>query len=194
MKRFETTSTRRRYTKPTPKELLKILNEVNIDDLLMANKDLWKVISKGPRHHALNLKSHFQYGTVEFRLFNSTLDLPALELMYDFASKLVTGIRTKNPELVAYLVNQNGPIEVEKIANILGMKLTEPGAQAVLEKILKEAQNKQSLIDLHLVLLQRVAFQTAALLTTAYILIQLIVNIDEILSSAPISTFNLPVK
>lgn len=194
MKRFSTTSTRRRYTKPTSTELLKILNEVKIDDILIANRQVWRVVLRGSRYHALNLKAHFRYGTLEFRLFNSTLDLPALELMYDFASRLVIGIRAQNPELVAYLVNQNGPIEVDKIAKILGMKLSKPGAQAVLEKILKETQNEQNLKDLTFVTLQSLAFQITALLTTAYVVLQIIEKTNEILGSTPVGTSFLPLK
>lgn len=112
------------------------------------------------RNHALNLHSYRVFNTVEFRLFNSTLNIDALTLMHDFAMKLVQGVRTQNPKLVAYLIQNNGKIEVEGIAKALNMKLAQPEAKKVLKLIFNEcmkSENKHTYLS-----------KTAVLLASSY--------------------------
>lgn len=189
MNRFSTSASRKVYTQPTSKELIDFLKKATIDeDLTVASTEIWKTISNNTRQHALNLQAYRIYNTVEFRFFNSTLDLEALELMHDFSSKLVQGIRTQNTSLVDYLVHHHGPIEVDHIAKILGMKLAKPEAQAILKRIMKEARNQSKLKDLGIVDFEMAILQTVALLTGAYVVTQEIEKIYEILGkgSSPV--------
>lgn len=186
MKRFSTVLPRMRHTKTTSKELLQFLRNAKIDDDLTVTDRLWKIISENSREHALNLKSYYRHNTVEFRLFNSTLEFPAIELMHDFASKLVLGIRTQNPALVEYLVNQEGPIEVDRVASILGMKLVHPEAKIVLKKIFMEAKNQRSLKELGVLTLKRLAFQMTVYLTASYVVAKMMESINDVLGDAPV--------
>ncbi len=60
------------------------------------------------RHHALNLHALKRHGTVEFRMFNSTLDVAGLELMIGFSHRLVHAVRNSDPKLMAYLKSLEG--------------------------------------------------------------------------------------
>lgn len=92
------------------------------------------------RHHALNLQSYSKYQTVEFRLFNSTFDIEALQLMLDFSIKLVHAIRTQDPGLMEYLLTEHQKIDLQDVAKILNMKISKPKAKIVLNRIFREAE------------------------------------------------------
>lgn len=140
IKRFSTSKPRKKYTLLTSKELIRSLNTVLFDRYFNHDDFIQKLLSSQTRYHALNLRSYDQIGTVEFRLFNSTLDLEVLDLMRDFSLKLVKGIRTQNPDLVNYLIESKEPIQLDRVAKILEMKLAHPNAQQVLNRIYQEAQ------------------------------------------------------
>jgi len=123
------------------------------------------------RYHALNLQSYRVFKTLEFRLFNSTLDVSALTLMHDFAMKLVQGVRTQNPKLVAYLTQNNGNIEVEKIAKALDMKLAQPEAKKVLNQIFRECEKSKSKLTY--------LSKTAVLLASSYFVNSIIDKLDR---------------
>jgi hypothetical protein len=79
---------------------------------------------KWTRNQALNFKSLDRTRTVEFKLFNSTLDPGQLRSAIDFSISLVEGVRTKNPRLMEYFVNTPPErIELSQVARILGVVL-----------------------------------------------------------------------
>lgn len=140
-KRFSVSSSRGRHIKNTSKNLLKLLTEENFEE----SDSIKKLLRIQTRKHALNLRSYDRFDTVEFRLFNSTLDLEAIELMVDFSTKLVKAIRTQNPKLVDYLTKNDGPIKLDEIANLLDMKIAQSEAQKVLARIFDEAEKTMTL-------------------------------------------------
>lgn len=136
--RFSVHPWRSDHINNTSAELLKMLHEVPLD-----SKDpqlLNRLINSQNRYHALNLQSYNSYGTIEFRLFNSTFNVEALELMSDFALKMVKGVRTKNSKLLTYLSQNEDRVDLDGIAKALGMKLNQPSAKKILEKILSEGK------------------------------------------------------
>lgn len=137
-KRFSTHPERSKTIADTSGELLKVIQETQFQK--KSPEHLQQLISAQNRNHALNLQSYPIYGTVEFRLFNSTFNLEALDLMSDFAIKLVKGVRTKNPKLIAYLTQNEDNIQLDGISKALGLKLSQPSAKKVLEKIFLEGQ------------------------------------------------------
>lgn len=137
--RFRILKTRDSFIHPTYTYLKELIQS---EPLNQRSPDLLqKLIRAQNRYHALNLNSYKKFGTVEFRLFNSTLHLPAIELMTDFSIKLVEAIRTQNPNLVHYLTQSNEPIQLNQVAQILDMKLAQPEAKKALETILFEARH-----------------------------------------------------
>jgi hypothetical protein len=76
------------------------------------------------RKRVLNLKAMNAHGTVEFRLFNSTVKPQELELMMNFSEKLVDGIVNAQPELIAYLQRtriQN--MDLKEVGKLIGVPL-----------------------------------------------------------------------
>jgi len=136
--RFSILKTRGNFIYPTYAHLKDLIQS---EPLNQRSPDLLqKLIRAQNRFHTLNLNSYNKFGTVEFRLFNSTLHLPAIELMTDFSIKLVEAIRTQNLNLVHYLTRSNEPIQLDQVAQILDMKLAQPEAKKALETILFEAR------------------------------------------------------
>lgn len=133
--RFSVLETREQFASPTSSELKKMITSLSIDDPRFG---IPKFLATQGKFHALNLLAHLRFGTVEFRLFNSTFDIEALELMYDFSMKLVEGIRTQNPKLVEYLTKNNQQVRLGRVAQILEMKIAKPQAEKVLERIFFE--------------------------------------------------------
>lgn len=138
---FSTHSSRMEYIEPTSQMLLKLIAENSFDQRDSRTPFIKDLLNAQGRRHALNLRSYSRFRTVEFRLFNSTFNLEALELMSDFSAKLVQGVRTQNQDLIEYLTQKNEKIELERIAAILKMKIAEPHAKNVLEKIFRESKS-----------------------------------------------------
>jgi len=133
--RFSVLETRNEFINPTSPDLKKLITSVSAKD---SQFGVSKFLAVQGKFHALNLLAYRKFGTVEFRIFNSTFDVEALELMYDFSMKLVEGIRTQNPELVEYLTKNNRDIRLNRVAKILGMKIAKNKAEKVLERIFFE--------------------------------------------------------
>lgn len=138
---FSVMPTRNDHIKPTGRLLLRTIKETkNPNDASF----LYNLINSQSRNHALNLQSLRRFQTVEFRLFNSTFDIEALELMSDFATKVVEAVRQKNPQLIQFLTESDEPITLSRVANILEMKIAHPDAEKVLGKIFQESQKNKS--------------------------------------------------
>lgn len=136
---FHSTKERYPFIQPTSDELVDLL----LNQALDGEYALRKMINSQDRQRALNLRSLLKYGTVEFRLFNSTFDLHAIGLMRDFSARLVQAIRTKNPELVRYLTEEKGEIELAKIASILNAKIARSNTRKILDRIAAEARRSR---------------------------------------------------
>jgi|GEM_PF-1897171 len=141
-KTFSSTGSRSRFMKPTDREIIDYLKESRIPIKENDYRNITDFILRQNRYHGLNLHSYFKFSTVEFRVFNSTFDLASLTLMADFSMKLVQGVRTKDPALMEYLTRSNDPIQLDRLASILGMKLAQPGAKKILNQILMEAEKQ----------------------------------------------------
>lgn len=136
---FSIHPSRSEFIQSTSDGLRKFINENSFNLKDSRTPLISALLDTQDRRHALNLRSYTKFSTVEFRLFNSTFNLDALELMSDFSAKLVQGVRTQNPELMKYLGQENEKIQLNKIATILKMKLAEPNAKQILEKIFRES-------------------------------------------------------
>jgi hypothetical protein len=138
-KRFSVARTRNHYIQATSDSLMHTLNQGRTDD---PTGYLYRLQAAQDRYHALNLKALDKQGTIEFRLFNSTLNPEAIELMQDFSTRLVEGIRSQDPVLVKYLTHSKGEIDLDKVARILKMKIAHPAARKALKAIEKEARKE----------------------------------------------------
>ncbi len=98
------------YARPVPQDFLKSLHPLvmhtrSVEVFLEAYSSS---STRTARHHALNLHALKRHGTVEFRMFNSTLDVAGLELMIGFSHRLVHAVRNSDPKLMAYLQSLEG--------------------------------------------------------------------------------------
>jgi hypothetical protein len=98
------------YARPVPQDFLKSLHPLvmhtrNVEVFLEAYASS---STRTARHHALNLHALKRHGTVEFRMFNSTLDVAGLDLMIGFSHRLVHAVRNSDPKLMAYLESLEG--------------------------------------------------------------------------------------
>lgn len=84
------------------------------------------------RLYALNLLSLLKHGTVEFRLFNSTMNPEEIELMVDFSARLVKAVRTKDVRLEKIIKDTSQEITFIRIAKALDMKLTHASCKDIL--------------------------------------------------------------
>lgn len=186
MRQFSTLESRKKYTLPTAEMIRHFLLHAQLTSPLDQSKTLfWTIVSRQSRYHALNLRSYLQYDTVEFRLFNSTLNIKAIELMQDFAMKLVSAIRSKNPALVEYLVQNKGPIQLEELSKILDMKISEPKAKEVLNRILDEAENKNTYPHLKNSFEYLGITQLALLVAASVVISEVIQRVEPILMHSP---------
>lgn len=180
-KRFSVSPFRGRHIKNTSKDLLKLLN----DETVQEDDSIRKLLKVQERNHALNLRSYSHFDTVEFRLFNSTLDLDAIELMVDFSTQLVKAIRTQNPKLVNYLTKNNDPIKLDQIAALLDMKINQPEAHAILTRIFNEGEKAIALQHTKSRQIQNTLSQLAVLLGGAAVINEVIKKTDLALSQEP---------
>jgi hypothetical protein len=115
---FEVEKSRRHFAEITPESLLEELEKINEKASSDINPNELKDLSRDTERYkefiekhydykywALNLKSLFSFGTVEFRIWNSTMDIAEIKTMIEFASGLVHGIRSKNPKLLEFIKN-----------------------------------------------------------------------------------------
>ena len=80
--------------------------------------------SVGGRYWNLNLQSLLTHGTVEFRLFNSTVNTEALRLMVELSSRLVRAVRTKDPALLEYMRGKtDAQVRLDGMDKALGVDL-----------------------------------------------------------------------
>lgn len=112
---------RRKYAEFTEYKALSFLRKTDNNSFTI--RDIQEPISiKG---HGLNIISSFQkFGTVEFRLFNSSLSPRQIGQMIDFAQSFIRAIREKDPKLVK-LVTENRKLEdlpFEQLAEAIGME------------------------------------------------------------------------
>ncbi len=98
------------YARPVPKDFLKSLHPlvVHTQSVEVFLEAYSSSSTRTARHHALNLHALKRHGTLEFRMFNSTLDVPGLRLMIDFSHRLVHAVRNSDPKLMAYLESLEG--------------------------------------------------------------------------------------
>lgn len=175
--RFSTLPTRELNIENTSRALLKT---IKIEDLNSKKRSLiYDLLDTQDRLHALNLQSYYKLKTVEFRLFNSTFNIEALELMSDFTLKLVKEIRTQNPKLVAYLTESNEPIHLDELSKILGTSLHLPQANVILEKIFRESQQVTKKTQLNQSPPQERMIQRLAILLTSVAWVHQMVNQAE---------------
>jgi hypothetical protein len=92
----------------------------------------------------LNFFTKTKRRTLEFRLFNSTVNTEAIEVMADFSAKLVKAVRSSDPRLKNYL-QSNNQISVDGLSKALEMKLAEN--PKVIEKIAKELREYLQEVD-----------------------------------------------
>jgi hypothetical protein len=114
------------YARPVPQDFLKALHPlaVNTRSVEVFLEAYASSSTRTARHHALNLHALKRHGTIEFRMFNSTLDAPGLRLMIDFSHRLVHAVRNSDPKLMAYLESLEGQeAELFGLSKAIGVDL-----------------------------------------------------------------------
>lgn len=135
VKRFGQTESRKTYATKTVNGVVDVAKEspkFSIEEYAQGIR----------RYHTLNLQSLFEHGTVEFRLFNSTLNTEAIETMVDFSQKLVRAVREQDPRLLNYMYSTKKPT-LNGLAGALGLKLS--GDTRILKQIVAEANAAKKL-------------------------------------------------
>jgi hypothetical protein len=81
------------------------IENINLNNLKIQNvQEFIKDISPD-RHEALNLHSLLKHGTVEFRIYPSTLDPEIIKFMIDFSVKFIKAIRSHDKSFFDYIFN-----------------------------------------------------------------------------------------
>lgn len=71
---------------------------------------------------SLNLIALLKHGTLEFRLFNATLNVKEIYFLMQFCSRFVNAVRGQYPPLMHYLTTPRDAYHVKDLAAILGLK------------------------------------------------------------------------
>lgn len=111
---------------------LKNIDGLKVESFLGDNEDA--------RFHGLNFWSLKKYGTVEFRLFNSSVNKDEIDLMVKFSTALVKAVREKDQRLV-HLLEEHSLDRVatfSELSKSLGFDL--PDSEAILSHIHVDAQ------------------------------------------------------
>ncbi len=98
---FPTHISREHYAENTSRDLLQFLENTEPNDL-----HIDKMIEHSPkRTHKLNIRSISDrgLGTLEFRLFNGTVDYREVQQMVNFSAEFIRAIRAKDPRLMEFL-------------------------------------------------------------------------------------------
>ncbi len=138
MRLFAVNPARQKFTMPTPEPLVQaILN----GEISTADTKLFDVVEKyyEYRYWALNVHSLFQFGTVEVRFANSTVDPSTTDAFLDLSYKIVRAVRSKDPRLLA-LLNQHIDEEIPliELARALDLKIIKSIYERECAQLLRE--------------------------------------------------------
>jgi hypothetical protein len=132
---------RQKFTMPTPTSVVSaILNgkipieKTRLSEFVETNYQY--------RYWALNVYSLFQFGTVEVRFANSTVDQETIDAFLEFSQKIVRAVRTKDPRLVKLLqehVDENIP--VDELAAAFNLKIRHLSLRHQCNSLLKAEVN-----------------------------------------------------
>jgi hypothetical protein len=75
----------------------------------------------------------FQFGTVEVRFMNSTIDLSYIDALDELVHLIVNGIKRKDPRIISLLIDyaDKGDIPAEVTIKRLGLKHLKPSEDAI---------------------------------------------------------------
>lgn len=96
---FPTHIDREHYAGHTNRDLLSFLETADINDIQF---DKMKEFVP-TRNYKLNILSLADYKTLEFRLFNGTVDYREIQQMVNFATEFIRAVREKDPRLIEFL-------------------------------------------------------------------------------------------
>jgi len=117
------------YAKKIPEETIEQIDGILPREL---NRVAWR-----PDGRYWSIDTQTVHETIEFRLFNSTLNTNAIELMIDYCGKFIKAVRAKDPRLVQYL--QSGDDTLEGFVKALDVKLGKAN-EGILLDILRETK------------------------------------------------------
>ncbi len=87
---------------------------------ILALKDIIEIQKWLPNRNDRAVHLLTKHGTLEIRIFNSTLESSQLLKMVEFSQKLMVALRTQNKELINYLVETSSQkVEFRELARIL---------------------------------------------------------------------------
>ncbi len=77
------------------------------------------------RYGAINIESLKKHGTLEFRFFNSTLDLERIKWVVSFCQNLVLALRSHKEQLKKILLESKGEVAFSDLVSALGMEFNQ---------------------------------------------------------------------
>lgn len=121
---FQMKASRSHYVMPTDTFVLDYLEKIDARAVSLVGL----LDNQIRRYHTLNLKSLERFGTVEFRLFNSTVDTGHINYYINFSRGLVEAVRQKDPRLIQYLRDHlnAGDLKLVDLAKALDLDIGSP--------------------------------------------------------------------
>lgn len=105
---------------------LKISTEPGyLETILAANSVAQLLDERKLESLGLNLFAIDEHGTIEFKMFNSSVDPNQINLNIDFVKKLVIAVRSKNPKLLDLVIEsmQTGEMSVASLTALLEVQI-----------------------------------------------------------------------
>ena len=130
--KFQVFHTRKKYANPTSAHVKdaykeKIKTYKSQDPLCPTDELLKKTVPISSvdlqRCRGLNLQAFDRQQTVEFRYFNSTLNVAKIEGFIRFAKGVSTAVRTQDPRLIQFLKQHPQHIDLEALLQALGIDI-----------------------------------------------------------------------
>ena len=139
MEHYGVNPARQHFTRPSPESLAREIEggkintaNINLHDFLMRHYEVPEQKHRF-RYLALNVMALFQFGTIEVRFMNSTVDLSYIDALDELIHLLVNGIKSKDPKIVSLLLEYagKGDIPVDVTIKRLGLKHLQPSEDAL---------------------------------------------------------------
>lgn len=148
IKAFKTAETRKQYALPMSKNLKKLLSETTeLNRQKAINATGSNILTSQQKYRALNLRTLNSFGTIEFRLFNSSVNATQLRDITRFCQELVEMVKRGDDAIVLDLIAK-GETNPKAIIDALDGKigaLTDEGTRRIHAQIVSDFQDASKL-------------------------------------------------